>query len=333
MANYETIRLEKGMYAGDFTTMLEKMDASENYRETALEGLDAFERQLKRFDIHVSGAQSDRIEKFFQSSDSAVLFPEYIARAVKQGMKDANMLDSVVATTTQVDAPDYRPLAVDPASIIDEQQVFPIIGEGEQIPAYTLKNGDSLVALQKRGRIINTTYESLRFHRLDLFTVFLKQIGAQLAREQFNDAVEMLLDDAEEIEQATNNINYTDLLELWTALQPFNLNTLIVNPAHMTKVMNLAQFRDSAGGCDFHATGKLIHPLGATLLPACAMPDNQVLGLDKNSALEMITAGDVLLESSKLIDRQLDCAAITCLAGFSRIFPEARKLVKPFVSE
>ena len=60
MTAFDNIRLEKGLYAsGDFTGALEKIDPSENYSGTVLEGLDAYQRQLKRFDIKVSGAGSD----------------------------------------------------------------------------------------------------------------------------------------------------------------------------------------------------------------------------------------------------------------------------------
>ena len=62
MAFYDSINLEKGMYhvAGkNFTDVLESLDNSENYKNTPLEGLDAYERQLKRFDIRVSGPKSD----------------------------------------------------------------------------------------------------------------------------------------------------------------------------------------------------------------------------------------------------------------------------------
>ena len=73
MANFENITIEKGMYQtkGGLTAALEKLDPSENYIGTALEGLDAFSRQLKRFDIRVSGSGSDCVEKFFQTSNSA----------------------------------------------------------------------------------------------------------------------------------------------------------------------------------------------------------------------------------------------------------------------
>ena len=51
---YDNLRLETGMYrqAGkSFTQVLESLDPSEKYRGTALEGTDAFQRQLKRFGI------------------------------------------------------------------------------------------------------------------------------------------------------------------------------------------------------------------------------------------------------------------------------------------
>ena len=48
MANFENITIEKGMYQtkGGLSAALEKLDPSENYIGTSLEGLDAFSRQL-----------------------------------------------------------------------------------------------------------------------------------------------------------------------------------------------------------------------------------------------------------------------------------------------
>ena len=108
---YDNLKLEKGMYheAGrSFTQVLESRDPSEQYRGTALEGLDAFQRQLKRFDIKVKGTGSDVVEKFFRTADSAVLFPEYIARSVRQGMEEADLLPQLTAAVTRFDGMDYR---------------------------------------------------------------------------------------------------------------------------------------------------------------------------------------------------------------------------------
>ena len=84
---FETVKLDKGMYSesgSSFTKVLEKCDPSEQYKGTPLEHLDAFQRQLKRFDIKVKGADSDVVSKFFATWESAVLFPEYVARGARE---------------------------------------------------------------------------------------------------------------------------------------------------------------------------------------------------------------------------------------------------------
>lgn len=46
----------------------------------------------------------------------------------------------------------------------------------------TIKTKENLVTMKKRGRLLIASYEALRFQRLDLFTVTLKQIGNYLLR-------------------------------------------------------------------------------------------------------------------------------------------------------
>ena len=65
----------------------------------------------------------------------------------------------------------------------------------------------------------------------------------------------------------------------------------------------------------------MITPIGASLLHVPSVPQNTILGLDKTCSLEMVQAGDVLIDYDKLIDRQLERAAISCIAGFAKIFP------------
>ena len=115
MNNFEKITLEKGLYnitGKNFTQALEALDPDADYAGTELEGLDAFERQLKRFDIRVSGENSDRVEKFFKTTESAVLFPEFVRRSIKQGMDEASILPEVIAAATNTDGTDYRGILI-----------------------------------------------------------------------------------------------------------------------------------------------------------------------------------------------------------------------------
>lgn len=329
MANFENITIEKGMYQGkgSLTDVLEKLDPSDNYKGTSLDGLDAFSRQLKRFDIKVSGKGSDCVEKFFQTSNSAALFPEYVSRAVRQGMERADVLSDIVATVTDIDGMDYRSITSVPS---EDDKSLKIVGEGAKIPQTEVKTRENLVKLHKRGRMLVASYEALRFQRLDLFTVTLNQIGAYIARAQLKDAIDVIVNGDGNSNSAdvvnvssTGSVAYADLIKLWSSLAPYELNTILAPTAQMEKILQIAQLQDANSGQNFHGTGKMITPLGAKLIHAPELADSKIVGLDKNCALEMVQAGGVVTDYDKLIDRQLERAAVTCTAGFSKIFTQA----------
>lgn len=326
--NFDNIRLDKGLYTTgkSFSDALESIDPSENYIGTELEGLDAFQRQLKRFDIKVSGRDSDPIEKFFRTSDAATLFPEYVSRSVAQGIENSSILDSIVATTTKIEGLDYRSVTTEGG---EENYEPSLIAEGAFIPETKIVTKSRLVSLHKCGRLLSASYEAIRFQRLDLFTVALKQIGAGIARAQLADAIKVLLDgdgnsnSAIDVSNSGSEITYADLINIWNALSPHNLTTLIAAPDIMIKLLSLPEFRDSYKGLDFHATGKMITPLGAELFKNENVPEQSILGFDKTCALEKVEAMPVTTEFDKLIDRQLERAAITTIAGFSKIYDNA----------
>lgn len=162
MANYQNIRLDKTMYKAGvpFSDQLEKLDPSAAYAGTDLAGLDAFQRQLKRFDIRVSGPKSDTIAKFFGTSDSAALFPEYVARAVLQGMDESAVSRASSrpkrSSTRSTTAPSPPPTGT----------TYPLrSSRGRGHPETVIKLKDNLVRLTKRGRMLVASYEAVKFQR------------------------------------------------------------------------------------------------------------------------------------------------------------------------
>lgn len=330
MATFETIKLDKGLYRSPLgiNAELERIDPSENYKGTALEGLDAFERQLKRFDIKIKGKNSSSLEKFFKTSDSAALFPEYVSRAVRQGMEEACTVDSIIAARTDINGLDYRTITTS-APEVDGDDEGSFINEGGDIPETEIKTKDNLVTLRKRGKMLVASYEALKFQRLDLFSVALKGIGAYLARAQMLDALKTIAtgdgnDNAAKIIPCQNEsgISYADLVNLWCSLHPYTMNTIVTAPETAAKIMCLPEMRDAAAGLNFHATGKTVTPLGANLITVKSL-ENILIAFDKNYALEMVTAGGIVTDFDKLIDRQLERAAITQIYGFAKIFDDA----------
>ena len=338
---YDNLRLEKGMYgeAGrSFTQVLEAADPSENYRGTPLEGLDAFQRQLKRFDIHVKGSRSDAVEKFFRTTESAVLFPEFVSRAVRQGMEEDNVLPAITATTTQFDGMDYRSIASVPS---EEDKSLKRVEEGAQLPQTSIRTQNNLVKLHKRGRMLVASYEAIRFQRLDQIGRAQRQIGSHIARMHLEDAIRVIMDGdgndnparifevgKEPIGGAGGRLTYEALLDFWSQFDPYSMNTILAPNAVMLDMLKMSEFQNPLTGLNFQGTGVLSSPLGATLLRTSAMPAGMLIGLDRSYALEMVSAGGVAVEYDKLIDRQVERAAITSISGFAKLYADAGKVLK-----
>ena len=338
--HYENIRLEKGMYGRSgksFSKTLEELDPSEQYKGTPLEGMDAFQRQLKRFDIKVKGSGSDCVEKFFHTTDSAVLFPEFVSRVVRQGLEQESLLPHIAATVTHFDGMDYRSIASVPT---EDDKMMRRVEEGATIPETTIRTQDNLVRLHKRGRMLVASYEAIRFQKLDLFSVTLRQIGAYMGRQQLMDALvtvmqgdgnnnpaQMFQVGSDPISGTSGQLSYEALVDFWGQFDPYTMNTMLVSNDIMRAMLKMPEFQNPLTGLNFQGTGELGSPLGAKLLRCSVMPEGMMIGLDKNYALEQVCGSEVSVEYDKLIDRQLERAAITSISGFAKLFPEASKIL------
>ena len=304
--SFDTLKLDKGLYTSSkgFTKALEEVDPSENYKGTELEGLDAYERQLKRYNIKVSGPNSDTVSKFFQSSNSATLFPEYVSRAVKLGLNN-NILEDIVATTTIVDSLDYRSIACEDTEEATVDST--VINEGSYITETAIKTKDTLTKLYKHGKSITASYEALKNQRLDVFTIALKQIGTYISNCDMHNAVDLLKSSSKKISFGTEDkVSYEDFLKMWKALAPYEMNTVIAENDKLSQILQISEFKDANAGQNFHGTGKLVTPLGAKLVfPLTNLIPDNIIALDKRYALERVQCGDIVTDFDKLIDRQL----------------------------
>ena len=105
------------------------------------------------------------------------------------------------------------------------------------------------------------------------------------------------------------------------------MNTILVPGAVMLSMLKMDEFQNPLTGLNFQGTGALSSPLGAKLLRTSAMPAGKLIGLDRSYALEMVSVGDVMVEYDKLIDRQVERAAITSTSGFAKLYADAAKVL------
>ena len=318
---YNTIKLEKGLYniaSKSFTEVLSELDPDENYKGSDLENLDAFERQLKRFDIKLCGEKSDKVEKFFNTTESAVLFPEFVRRAIKQGMEEASILPYIIAATTKTNTVDYRGITVSSP----ENTYSPVL-EGTDIPVTFVKLASETTTLSKVGRKISTSYEAIRQQRLDLFAVTLKKVGAELSSVINKYAVNKLTEFSSAAFLTGDTFNYSELVNFWSLFENYNVTTMLVNPVLMAKILQFPEMESCKG--DYMSRGIIKTPFGADLVKSSCVSDTQVIALDKNCALEFIQGSDVVVDFDKLISTQMEDITFTVTIGYSAIVPEAAK--------
>lgn len=317
---YNSIRIEKGLYnlsGKSFSQALEALDPSENYTDN-LGKLDAFERQLKRFDIKVKGVNADKVDKFFQSAESALLFPEFVRRAVESGL-NSGCVNRIVAAVSVTEGIDCRGIVLSDG----EQGYDTEIAVGGVLPESSISLTSAPIALKKFARLVNAPYEAIRQQRLDVFAVALRAVGSKLAKAIEASAIAAVTDAAEQVSMTGGSFNYAELAAFWGKFTSCEMNAIVCSPATAAKILAFDEMNKAVTT----SGGNMITPFGAEIVVSSAVSDNVAIGMDKNSALEFIRGGEVIVEVDKLISKLSEAAAVAVNAGFSVISADAVKIL------
>lgn len=318
---FNTIKIEKGLYnlsGKSFSQALEALDPSENYTD-GLAKLDAFERQLKRFDIKVKGVNADKVDKFFRSAESALLFPEFVRRAVESGL-NSGCVNKIAAAMSAIDGIDCRGIILSDG----ETAYGTDIAIGGAVPESSISLTSEPVALKKFARLINAPYEAIRQQRLDVFAVALRAVGAKLAKAIETSAISTLVDAATEVEMTGSGFNYAELASFWGNFTSCEMNAVVCSPATAAKILAFDEMNKAVTT----TAGNMLTPFGAEIVVSSAVSDDTVIGMDKSCALEFIRGGEVVVEVDKLISKLSEAAAVAVNAGFSVISSDAVKVLK-----
>lgn len=211
------------------SVLLESEDPSSDYPAT--EGLDAFERCLQVSGIRTNtitemGCYADKFDAFDAKDTTRALVPEFVkrvwrrtatgnspstrslyastdygtgsvmapyvsaAQARVQQIAPAIPLDEVVAITTPIDSDTYRAfyLVNDPAN-----QHRTRVAQGAEIQRAKLVGGDRPIKLDKYGRALEITYESLRRMRIDMVALQIARMAIQAESDKVATVVNILV--------------------------------------------------------------------------------------------------------------------------------------------
>ncbi|HAJ96620.1 MAG TPA: hypothetical protein DCO72_02640 [Ruminococcus sp.] len=316
---YHQVKLEKGMYhlsGKSFLQALEEADPSKQYGSTPLARLDAYERQLKRFDIRVSGGNCDRVEKFFTTTESAVLFPEFVRRSIVQGMEEA-ILDDMTAVVSKCESNRYQ------GCVLNETSAYATTSEGNVMPISAIQESSTVVSLYKFGRNITASYEAVRQQRIDVFALMLRRVGKELADSIVSNAVSVLITGVTPIPKTGETLAYADLAKLYGSFGSFQMKAVMASPAVMAQILVMSQMQKASS----EDVTEIRLPFGSKLINCPQLGNSTIIGLDTDFALEQIRSSDVVLETDKLINCQLDSIGVSVNVGFRVLMPDAVKVL------
>lgn len=338
MAKFEELDLDKGAYGAareegvSLTEYLETLDPSEEYKGSKLEGLDAFERQLMKENLHVGKGAACLVSDFFKSSSSSILFPEFVSRNVRLGMgrgKFEATIDEIAATTTQIDSGKYEGIEFD---ITNSDVDYKRTAEGAIFSKVIGKTKEKAISLVKVGLQIESSYEALRRSKANVLAVTLQAIGTKLGRKMVSEALDVIMNGDGNTNPASDvgialsgTLTYADMLKLELAFEEgFESRMLIGAKATMAKVMALAEFKDALIASDWLTKGTPQTMFGNKQRINSGVGTDIIMAIDPAAALEVVEEkGGTLVETDKLIDRQFENTVISKVVGFNKLFPGA----------
>ena len=178
----------------------------------------------------------------------------------------------------------------------------------------TYLESSTVMRLDKFGRAVHASYEAVRRQRLDAFGAVLRSIGVKLGNVILGPAI--LKRNAEAGStvdvKTSGTLTYADMITLYGAFRDFDMTAVLASPKLAAQIMTMDQMKEMASA----QPSRILLPFGAQLLKCGGMSDDYLIGLDQKFALEMVTGSDLILETDKLIDSQLDTIAMSIRVGF-----------------
>lgn len=349
------ITLNRDMYLAaaaekmTFSQYLEKLDPTPEG-----EKLDAFERQLKKCGIitksnYEKGIYASPVEAFYRTSESQVLFPEFIARQVREAIVQDTMLPYLIGQNTIITGDTYRTFYVEDQPT---QQRKKRVTEASELPRAKIVGKEQTVKIYKFGRAIEASYETIRRMQIDMLALHVRRIAMQVAKDKVDEIIDVIID-GDGNDNAATTYNLTDLdsgasagtltakglLKFLMKFKPYPCNVLITDEDTfvqlvLTNIPNLT----ATDLLRLLAEGSTIGiNLTAPQLPSGSVRlfwnDNvtayDLIGINNQYAIEQVTeAGSDIQESDKFITRQTQVLTISENSGFSKMFNEATAILK-----
>lgn len=263
------------------------------------------------------------------SGDVRYLAPEVIRDFIVRGVGLSARYQDLCMGTQTVNSMDV----VSPWIDFEHPQHQPV-NEAETIPDSDYTWGTKTTKIRKTGIGLSWSDEMILSVTFPILQRWMERVGLELNSKLYKAAVTALIsgDQTDGSEAATvvgtstgTSLTFADFLVLWTRsnLIGYNWGSMVTSETMSNYVLNLAEFKPTAGGLGSAAvevdSRNRIVPSRIPHFISSSIGDNQVLLFDPSQALLYCVFRPLLVESERIIRRQVQGSVVSIMSGFVNV--------------
>lgn len=289
--------------------------------------------------------KSMTVEKLLTTNDlTRWVFPEIFRDAIRLGLEYTPFHKQLIVgeetiTGTGLTMPKITPIPADNVRLRDTAEGATIT-EGELIVWE-----EKQVTIKKKARGLKQTYESIAFTPINLARVFFEELGQRLGSDLDKDFLDVLINgDQDDNSEASpvmgaataNTLTFMDLVRVWVRFKRiFRTSTaMLMNEADAITVLSMDEFNQSraGGGQGTAFAGQTAPnlqvqsplPTSQDIFIHDGVPAKKIIFVDRGRAVVQLTALPLLVESERIVSRQLQGEYVSIMTGFANVFKDGR---------
>ena len=317
-------------------------------------GLDAFDAALLSQGIIVRGneklnIQSSTMEKFFTTSESRLLFPEFMVRTIKESIFAQPITQYLVGETQTITGDTMRQPVLDLKGAglgLKNRKALKKrrVAEAANIPVASLKLAETAISIYKYGLGTKASYEVLRRMTIDMFRKHVELIGQFAAYDEVEDIIDIIIkgdgnnNPAPVYKRSELNkngevgvIDDISLLKFLIKLYPINIDTVVVGEDLFIQITSTLSDTSLMNGITPYIPFEMPQGIfkGLTVIynpetPKSSDGKEQIIGLNRSMAIrKIIEQNSMIQESQRFANDQTQALYMTENAGFGKIYDEA----------
>lgn len=282
------------------------------------------------------------VEKMLATTElNKYLFPEIFRDAIRVGLEYTPFFGQLIVADEPIESNGITMPSMDFTNIDPDDVRLRDVNEGATIPEGEIITWqDKRVVVSKKARGLKQTYESIMWTPIDLARIYFEELGTRLGSDLDRDLIDIAFNgDQDDGSQSApvigatvaNTLDYSSIARAWMRFKKIGRNStyMICSEADALTILAMEEFQRTQipnGVTPSGITLVMSNPLPTSqnILVHDAVPTGKILLVDVSRAFVKLTAMPLLVESEKIVSRQIQGEYVSIITGFANVFKDGR---------